>query len=46
MTNEKGGLIKKKKKPLMQPAVPVKKTQDMDFAQTGTAGIQTVQKLR
>lgn len=31
MTNEKGGLIKKKKKPLMQPAVPVKKTQDMDF---------------
>lgn len=32
MTNEKGGLIKKKKKPLMQPAVPVKKTQDMDFS--------------
>ena len=31
MSNEKGGLIKKKKKPLMQPAVPVKKTQDMDF---------------
>lgn len=32
MTNEKGGLIKKKKKHLMQPAVPVKKTQDMDFS--------------
>lgn len=32
MTNEKGGLIKKKKKPLMQPAIPVKKTQDMDFS--------------
>ena len=31
MTNEKGGLIKKKKKPtIMQPAVPVKK-HDMDF---------------
>ena len=31
MTNEKGGLIKKKKKPvIMQPAVPVKKS-DMDF---------------
>lgn len=32
MSNEKGGLIKKKKKPIMQPAVPVKKTQDMDFS--------------
>ncbi|MGY3190579.1 hypothetical protein [Lysinibacillus sp. TE18511] len=31
MTNEKGGLIKKKKKPVMQPAIPVKKTQDLDF---------------
>lgn len=31
MSNEKGGLIKKKKKPtIMQPAVPVKKN-DMDF---------------
>ena len=31
MSNEKGGLIKKKKKPtIMQPAVPVKKS-DMDF---------------
>ena len=33
MSNEKGGLIKKKKKPsLMQPAVPVKKTQATDFS--------------
>ncbi|MBQ0138736.1 MAG: hypothetical protein KBT36_05520 [Kurthia sp.] len=31
MSNEKGGLIKKKKKPsIMQPAVPVKKS-EMDF---------------
>lgn len=31
MSNEKGGLIRKKKKPtIMQPAVPVKKN-DMDF---------------
>ncbi|MBD8038729.1 hypothetical protein H9635_18450 [Solibacillus sp. A46] len=31
MSNEKGGLIKKKKKPpIMKPAVPVKKN-DMDF---------------
>ena len=30
MSNEKGGLIKRNK-PLMQPAVPVKKTQDSDF---------------
>lgn len=31
MSNEKGGLIKKKKKPtIMQPSIPVKKN-DMDF---------------
>lgn len=30
MSNEKGGLIKKKKPTIMQPAVPVKKS-DMDF---------------
>lgn len=35
MSNEKGGLIKKKKKPtIMQPSVPVKKN-DMDFGYTG-----------
>jgi len=34
MSNEKGGLIKKKKKsPVMQPSVPVKKN-DMDFGYT------------
>lgn len=34
MSNEKGGLIKKKKKPtIMQPSVPVKKS-DMDFGYT------------
>lgn len=34
MNNEKGGLIKKKKKPaIMQPSVPVKKN-DMDFGYT------------
>ncbi|WP_301109207.1 hypothetical protein [Sporosarcina sp.] len=34
MSNEKGGLIKKKKKPaIMQPSVPVKKN-DMDFGYT------------
>ena len=32
MTNEKGGLIKKKKKPIMQPPAPVKKTQATDFS--------------
>lgn len=32
MTNEKGGLIKKKKKPLMQPPAPVNKTQAADFS--------------
>ena len=37
MTNEKGGLIKKKKKPtIMQPAVPVKKS-DMDFGYSSSA---------
>lgn len=37
MTNEKGGLIKKKKKPtIMQPAVPVKKS-DMDFGYSAPA---------
>ena len=35
MSDEKGGLIKKKKKPtIMQPSVPVKKS-DMDFGYTG-----------
>ncbi len=34
MSNEKGGLIKKKKKPtIMQPSIPVKKS-DMDFGYT------------
>lgn len=34
MSNEKGGLIKKKKKPtIMQPSIPVKKN-DMDFGYT------------
>ena len=32
MTNEKGGLIKKKKKPIMKPPAPVKKTQATDFS--------------
>ena len=32
MSNEKGGLIKKKKKPIMQPPAPVIKTQAADFA--------------
>ena len=37
MSNEKGGLIKKKKKPtIMQPAVPVKKS-DMDFGYSSPA---------
>lgn len=37
MSNEKGGLIKKKKKPtIMQPAVPVKKN-DMDFGYSSPA---------
>lgn len=40
MTNEKGGLIKKKKKPsIMQPAVPVKKTQASDFSYS-TASVE------
>lgn len=30
--NEKGGLIRKKKKTTMQPPAPVKKTQEEDFA--------------
>lgn len=32
MSNEKGGLIKKKKKPTMQPPAPVIKTQAADFS--------------
>ena len=32
MTNEKGGLIKKKKKPIMQAPAPVNKTQASDFS--------------
>ena len=32
MSNEKGGLIKKKKKPVMQAPAPVKKTQASDFS--------------
>ena len=32
MNNEKGGLIRKKTKPIMQPPAPVKKTQEIDFA--------------
>ena len=32
MSNEKGGLIKKKKKPIMQPPAPVIKTQAADFS--------------
>lgn len=32
MSNEKGGLIRKKKKPIMQPPAPVKKKQETDFA--------------
>lgn len=37
MSNEKGGLIKKNKKPIiMQPAVPVKKN-DMDFGYSAPA---------
>lgn len=37
MSNEKGGLIKKQKKPtIMQPAVPVKKN-DMDFGYSAPA---------
>ncbi|MGE7839065.1 hypothetical protein [Viridibacillus arvi] len=32
MSNEKGGLIRKKKKSIMQPPAPVKKTQETDFA--------------
>lgn len=35
MSNEKGGLIKKKKPTIMQPAVPVKKS-DMDFGYSAT----------
>lgn len=38
MTNEKGGLIRKKKKPaIMEPPVQVKKTQEEDFAYTAPA---------
>lgn len=40
MSNEKGGLIKKKKKPLMQPAVQVTKTQDMDFGYSDPAKVE------
>ena len=37
MSNEKGGLIKKKKKPtIMQPSIPVKKN-DMDFGYSAPA---------
>lgn len=36
MSNEKGGLIKKKKPAIMQPAVPVKKS-DMDFGYSAPA---------
>lgn len=32
MSNEKGGLIKKKQKPIMQPPAPVIKTQATDFS--------------
>lgn len=32
MSNEKGGLIRKKKKTIMQPPAPVNKTQETDFA--------------
>ena len=32
MSNEKGGLIKKKKKPIMPPPAPVIKTQAADFS--------------
>ena len=32
MSNEKGGLIKKKKKPIMPPPAPVIKTQATDFS--------------
>ena len=39
MTNEKGGLIKKKKKPIMQPPAPVKKTQATDFSYS-TASVE------
>ena len=36
MNNEKGGLIKKKKTAIMQPAIPVKKS-DMDFGYSAPA---------
>lgn len=35
MTNEKGGLIRKKKKPIMPAPAPVIKTQETDFQYTG-----------
>lgn len=41
MSNEKGGLIKKKKKPaIMQPSIPVKKN-DMNFGYTAPANNDT-----
>ena len=39
MSNEKGGLIRKKKKPIMQPPAPVKKTQETDFAYSEPAKV-------
>lgn len=39
MSNEKGGLIRKKKKPIMQPPTPVRKTQETDFAYSEPAKV-------
>lgn len=39
MSNEKGGLIRKNKKPIMQPPAPVKKTQETDFAYSEPAKV-------
>ena len=44
MSNEKGGLIRKKKKPLMQPPTPVKKTQEADFAYSEPTPTKVVQQ--
>lgn len=45
MSNEKGGLIKKKKKPIMQAPAPVIKTQAADFSYT-TAPVPVEEEVK
>ena len=44
--NEKGGLIRKKKKATMRPPAPVKKTQEEDFAYSQPAEIIKQQPIK